>query len=255
MRGWLLLLTFAGCETAEDFPSAPGPLEWSVVRRVPVDGKLQDTGYRIEIPQGVTVREVTSGERAYEMGSFSVHVRLEQPAGNREDFLWAVGITDRAQIARYEVHDNGWIVVANGGRAVYAATYVDDGAFTCAAEAGADVAPGKTTMLEAICRSLRATTAIAHPMEYPAGMSPREMRAAACKAALDRVRSLEPTPPKSRKKKTPQQVAAEKRDAAELDVVYARRQQTCEQRRWSEAALRCLASLAAPTGSDCVDSW
>lgn len=225
MRWWLSAVTLVACESASDFPSTPTEIPWHTRELATVRGTLDGTTYQVDIPRGA--QETVVGRTAtFTIPGLTVTIELDQEARTPDDF---------PQFDK-TLRDDGWSGGYAGSELNY--VYVDDGGLACTAASGI---PTNETIerMRRICGSLRATSALANPAPYPAGLSPREVRAAMCQLAMQHVRALEPAPSK-KKKPTKEQRAAEALRAEELDAAYSARRTRCERHRWTTAQLNCV---------------
>jgi hypothetical protein len=256
----LILLAVLGCESKDDFPAAPSPYPAYDQPLVMREGKLDGTGYKIEVPQGTGGRLLEQNEIVHDANAVKVTVRLELEATPMELEIQAASLDADIKDER----PDGWLITYQGGGAAYSQTYVDDGAHTCNAQTpndGLAVPLERTEKLIRICRSLQATTGLANPLQYPAGASPRELRAASCKIAIDSVRTAELAATQAARRKPKRRptttLLAEQRAAdATREAAYADRQHRCVVSRWSGTVLQCVASASTSSeASRCVSGW
>ena len=243
MRLALITLTVLGCGSKDDYPAVPQALVWHQIPLAPQEGKLEGTGYRIEVPRGAASRPISDNEVELTSNHLKIAVRLEPDDWAFEDPIQQTGLA----VASKEVNSDGWVITYDAGRSAFSHRYVDDSALTCNAQATNDgISPEHTQLLLRICKSLVATTPIATPSRYPEGMSPSKMRAGMCTIALDHVASLEP-PPKKKSKRKP--TAAEVQANADRETARLAQQERCVRERWQPKLLDCLIDAVTIRGA------
>ncbi len=227
----LVLITLVlGCGSKDDYPAVPQPLEWHQIPRAPLEGKLEGTGYRIELPRGAGSQPISDNEVELTSSGLKVAVRLEPDFSGLEDPIERTGIA----FSTKEIYGDGWAISYEAGRAVFSHRYIDDSVLTCSAVSSD--ATEHTQILLRICKSLIATTAIANPPRYLDGMSPSQVRAGMCGIAVDHVALLDLPKKKSKRKPTPEEVKlAEQRAAAKRA-----QHESCVRERWQPKSIQCL---------------
>lgn len=238
MRWWLIAVLGA-CESTADFPAPPTEIQWHTLELALHRGTLDGTTYEVEVPRGAqesTVARTTT----FALDGLRVSIELDQEARSPDEFR-----------EYYKtMRDDGW----SGSYASTAASYVyvDDGGILCTASVTSSTSE-QMSRLRRICASLRVTSPLANPAPYPAGLSPREVRASMCQIAMHHVRALEPAPARTKKRKTKAQLAAEAKTVEELDAAYADRQARCVRQRWSAQQTQCLVQLGSvEEATNCV---
>ena len=261
MRLVVVLVALAACEDKSDFPAEPSPIAWHAIPRVAQTGTLDGTGFRIDVPRGATSRPLGTPETIFESNGLTVTVRVEQEAVDPGSAGARVGVV---VVVSKDVRPDRWLIVYDEGKSTYSEVYVGDGAVTCNAQANGDGAAWpaeRTAALVAICKSLVATTPLGNPMVYPTGVSPHELRASACRTALEQLAMIEGDvaaavgrPPRGRKLTKAQLADRAAADAARA-AAYARRQTTCEKMRWSRETFQCLFERGLEQAKTCAPDW
>lgn len=248
-----MLGLIVACERASDFPARPEPISWFAMPLQPVNGTVDGTAYKIDLPPMPPPQLVGSAEAVYSQGDLLVHVAVYQESQPYTETLIGDSF-EGSPVDNLQAREDGYSFTYTGGGGAFRYLHVDDGALSCKATAipGAD----RTRKLIAICDSLVATSRLANTFNYPPGMSPRELRAASCKIAINHVQTIESAALKTKKRKTKAERDAELARDAQIMADYARRQSVCEKQRWSDTVKSCLVAVEkADEAASCVPAW